>query len=177
METTSGEDLVHQLRVVLDVVASVVRATMFDRPDSSLTRIRRSLPTGSGVDVLVAGRVAGDAADVHAALVGEGALAHERLVRAEVHVDHLVDVARQLGQVLERRRRRAPRSPRFLTARLAITEIRSALPHRSPKPLIVPCTWTAPASTAASELATARSQSLWQWMPTGTASAGRRPRG
>ena len=47
-------------------------------------------------------------------------------------------------------------------------EIRSALPHRSPKPLIVPWTWTAPASTAASELATARSQSLWQWMPTGT---------
>ena len=51
---------------------------------------------------------------------------------------------------------------------MAITEIRSTLPQRSPKPLIVPCTCAAPASTAASELATARSQSLWQWMPTGT---------
>ena len=29
-----------------------------------------------------------------------------------------------------------------------MTEIRSALPQRSPKPLIVPCTCTAPASTA-----------------------------
>ena len=43
------------------------------------------------------------------------------------------------------------------------------MPQRSPKPLIVPWTCTAPASTAASELATANSQSLWQWMPTGTA--------
>ncbi len=51
-----------------------------------------------------------------------------------------------------------------------MTEIRSALPQRSPKPLIVPCTCTAPASTPASELATASSQSLWQWMPTGTLS-------
>ena len=34
----------------------VVSATMFDRPDSSLTRMRRSLPTRSRVDVLVAGR-------------------------------------------------------------------------------------------------------------------------
>ena len=56
-------------------------------------------------------------------------------------------------------------------ARLAASEIRSALPQRSPKPLIVPCTCAAPASTAASELATARSQSLWQWMPTGTRTA------
>ena len=30
---------------------------------------------------------------------------------------------------------------------------------------MVPCTWVAPASTAASELATAQPVSLWQWMP------------
>ncbi len=29
-----------------------------------------------------------------------------------------------------------------------------------------PCTWVAPASTAASVLATAQPVSLWQWMPT-----------
>ena len=31
---------------------------------------------------------------------------------------------------------------------------------------MVPCTWVAPASTAAIELATAQPVSLWQWMPT-----------
>ena len=40
------------------------------------------------------------------------------------------------------------------------------MPVRSPYPLIVPCTCVAPASTAASVLATAQPVSLWQWMPT-----------
>ena len=40
------------------------------------------------------------------------------------------------------------------------------LPHRSPTPLVVPCTWAAPASTAARALATATPASLWVWMPT-----------
>ncbi len=62
-------------------------------------------------------------------------------------------------------------NPFRLTARFATTEIRSALPQRSPKPLIVPCTCVAPASTAASELAMASSQSLWQWIPIGTSTA------
>src|SRR5207302_1724124 len=53
------------------------------------------------VDVFVTGGVAGHAVGVHAALVGEGALADERLVRAEVHVRHLVDVARQLRQAAD----------------------------------------------------------------------------
>ncbi len=44
-------------------------------------------------------------------------------------------------------------------------DIRLALPQRSPQPLIVPCTWVQPASTAASALATARSPSLWVWIP------------
>ncbi|MBV6476602.1 MAG: hypothetical protein MOGDAGHF_02197 [Rhodocyclaceae bacterium] len=34
-------------------------------------------------------------------------------------------------------------------------------------PLMVPCTCVAPACTAITELATAISQSLWQWMPIG----------
>jgi hypothetical protein len=39
----------------------------------------------------------------------------------------------------------------------------AALPARSPMPLTVHSTWRAPALTAASELATARPRSLWQW--------------
>ena len=46
-------------------------------------------------------------------------------------------------------------------------ETRFALPQRSPKPFIVPCTRSRPPRTAASELATPHSASLWQWMPTG----------
>ena len=42
------QNLVHQLAVVAADCASLVRATMFERPDSSLTRMRRSLPTRSG---------------------------------------------------------------------------------------------------------------------------------
>ena len=44
-------------------------------------------------------------------------------------------------------------------------EIRLAFPQRSPQPFMVPCTWVQPASTAARALATARSASLWVWMP------------
>ncbi len=51
-----------------------------------------------------------------------------------------------------------------------------ALPQRSPKPLMTPCTCVAPAATAASELATASSASLWQWMPSGTPTAARAAR-
>ena len=46
-----------------------------------------------------------------------------------------------------------------------IRDTRLALPQRSPRPLIVPCTMRTPARTAARELATAFSVSLWQWMP------------
>ena len=40
----------------------------------------------------------------------------------------------------------------------------AALPARSPMPLMVHSTWRAPARTPASELATARPRSLWQWV-------------
>src|SRR3954464_6239457 len=43
-------------------------------------------------------------------------------------------------------------------------DTRLALPVRSPTPFIVPWTWRAPTSTAASVLATPHSASLWQWM-------------
>ena len=56
-----------------------------------------------------------------------------------------------------------------------MTLTRSTLPQRSPMPLIVPCTCVAPAATAASVLATATSQSLWQWMPTSHAQRLARP--
>lgn len=52
-----------------------------------------------------------------------------------------------------------------------MTEIRLAFPQRSPNPFMVPWTWTAPASTAASEFATARSQSLCVWIPTAAESS------
>ena len=45
---------------------------------------------------------------------------------------------------------------------------RLALPVRSPMPLIVPCTCVAPASTAASVLATAQPESSWVWIPSAT---------
>ena len=47
----------------------------------------------------------------------------------------------------------------------------AALPARSPMPLTVHSTWRAPASTPASELATARPRSLWQWVEKITLSA------
>ena len=53
------------------------------------------------------------------------------------------------------------------TSRRTLSAITSSssevLPARSPMPLIVHSTCRAPAWTAASELATARPRSLWQW--------------
>ena len=54
-----------------------------------------------------------------------------------------------------------------------MTEHRLTLPQRSPMPLIVPCTCTAPCCTATRLLATASSESLWQWMPMGVATTAR----
>ena len=96
------------------------------------------------VDVLVAGGELADGVRVHAALVGEGAGADERLAGAEVHVGDLVDVARQFGEPRQAVRAAALRG-RSLRPRLAMTLTRSTLPQRSPMPLIVPCTCVAPA--------------------------------
>src|SRR5215207_2340114 len=54
----------------------------------------------------------------------------------------------------------------IFSSRFPITANRSALPGRSPYPLAVPCTWVAPASTAARELATAQAVSFCACMPT-----------
>ena len=55
----------------------------------------------------------------------------------------------------------------ILSASVGMIDTRFALPQRSPYPLMVPCTWSTPSVTAASELATAHSASLWTWMPSG----------
>ena len=54
----------------------------------------------------------------------------------------------------------------FFSFSVGISEHRLALPQRSPRPFSVPWICRAPARTAASELATACSVSLWAWMPT-----------
>ena len=48
----------------------------------------------------------------------------------------------------------------ILSAKPGIIEVRLALPHRSPKPFIVPCTWEIPRETATREFPTAVSESL-----------------
>ena len=109
------------------------------------------------------------ARDVQPALVGEGVLAHVRLVGVGREVEQLVDEVRDLGEL-------APGAPGATTSRpifswrLAMIETRFALPVRSPTPFIVPWTWRAPASTAVSVFATPHSASLWPWKPTRTRS-------
>ena len=48
---------------------------------------------------------------------------------------------------------------------VGITDIKFALPHLSPKPLIVPWICLTPDSTAAKEFATALPVSLCAWIP------------
>ena len=55
-----------------------------------------------------------------------------------------------------------------MSIKLGIKAIKSAFPHLSPRPFIVPCTWRTPASIAAKLQATAVPESLWQWIPNGT---------
>ena len=74
---------------------------MFDLPDSSLIKTRRSLPTIGGVDVFVTCRVLANAMDVHPPFVGKGAGADKGLARTEVHVGRFVDVPRQLRQMFQ----------------------------------------------------------------------------
>ena len=121
------------------------------------------------VDVLVAGRDLGDGVGVHAALVGEGAGADERLAGAEVHVGHLVDVARHLRQPLQ------AAGLQHLVAALQgqvgddadEVDVAAALADAVDRPLHL----RRALATAASVLATATSQSLWQWMPISTPAA------
>ena len=57
-------------------------------------------------------------------------------------------------------------SPSF-SVTFGMIEIRLAFPQRSPNPLRVPWTCSAPSTTAASEFATAHSPSLCAWIPSG----------
>ena len=96
-----GQDFFEQLAVVLDVVLGGHR-----RDRRAAGKLAHQDPPlvahGLRVDVLVAGGGPGQAADVHPALVGEGAAADERLPWRVVHVDHLVDVAREFREVADR---------------------------------------------------------------------------
>src|SRR3970040_1114726 len=56
----------------------------------------------------------------------------------------------------------------IFSASPGMMEQRFALPHRSPYPLIVPCTCVTPFSTAPRELATAISEWLGVWIPSGS---------
>ena len=49
---------------------------------------------------------------------------------------------------------------RIIKKKVGIKDIKLALPHLSPKPLIVPCIWRTPDKTAAKEFATALPVSL-----------------
>ena len=71
---------------------------MLPRPERSLTSTRWRLPTVSGCDVLVGGGILQHGADVHAALVREGALADERLVVAQRQVGQFGDEAADRGE-------------------------------------------------------------------------------
>ena len=65
---------------------------MFERPDSSLTSTRRSLPTASGLNMFVAVSDSIHGMDVHAAFVSERAGTDERLTVAEIHIGDFVDI-------------------------------------------------------------------------------------
>ena len=126
-----------------------------------------SLPTPLRVHVLVEVRVDLDRAGVQPGLVRERADAR-RTAGATRAGSWSPRRPRARSGSASRSRPSGSTGRPSLSSRLATTETRSALPVRSPYPLRVPCTWVAPASTAASVLATAQPVSLWQWMPTRT---------
>ncbi len=63
----------------------------------------------------------------------------------------------------------SPRTCRRVRSNMTISSS-DALPARSPMPLTVHSTWPAPATRAASEFATARPRSSWQWTDSVTSS-------
>ena len=128
-----------------------------------MTRFERIRPTILGPHDLVGLGVLQHAVLVDAALVGEGVHADDRLVRLHLEAGDRRDQARGLHDLLgddavvvAAAGRRAPASP-------SRPPRAQQLPARSPMPLMVHSIWRAPASTARSELATARPRSLWQW--------------
>ena len=111
--------------VLLELVQDVAAAGEIADQDAL------AVADGLGRDVLVGGGILQDGADVHAAFVGEGALADERLVVAERQVGQLGDEAADAGQRLASLSRPMVVWPSF-SSRLAMTEARLALPQRSP---------------------------------------------
>mmetsp|Transcript_25828 Transcript_25828/g.80866 ORF Transcript_25828/g.80866 Transcript_25828/m.80866 type:complete len:302 (+) Transcript_25828:763-1668(+) len=142
---------------------------MFDLPDSSDTSTRRVLPTvsggkcsyDSGASAMACACIPPLCANAERPTKGAPLLG-VRLATSSTYRDSSVSRGTDCGV-------RREYAPPLLRARQAAMETRSALPHRSPIPLIVPCTTDAPAETAASEFATASAQSLWQCTCTLTA--------
>ena len=100
------------------------------RPDRSLSSTRCRLPTSSGLNVFVGGRVLQNSADVDAALMRERAVADERLVAAQRQIRQFGDESGQVRQFLKLSRPTVV-WPSF-NSRFARTEHKLALPQRSP---------------------------------------------
>jgi hypothetical protein len=104
-----------------------------------------------------------DAGDVHAALVRERVAPDVGLVGVGREVEQLVDEVRGLGQ------RASCSLAKQLVAELQLQvgddRDQVGVAGALAEPLIVPWTWRAPTSTAASVFATPHSESLWQWIP------------
>src|SRR6516225_11090572 len=123
----------------------------------------------SGRHVLVGRGLLHDGGGVNAGLGRKRAFAHIGGVPVDARLSISSSVCEACARVLSCACE-TPISKRSANSLLSLSvgmmDTRLALPQRSPSPLSVPWIWRAPARTAASELATACSVSLWAWMPT-----------
>ncbi len=141
-----------------------------DLPPWSETMTLRRLPTRLGRHMLVGARVLQQRRGMDAGLGGEGGGADIGRLTVRRAVEQLVEARASMGELP------AAASPSIadleavgdsavFSISVGISVTRLALPQRSPMPFSVPWIWRTPASTAASELATACPVSLWAWMP------------
>ena len=109
--------------------------------------------------MLISARVLRDRVGVHSRLVSECAVPDKRQAVVGDEVRDIIEVARQLGELPQGALWHAVQA-HFESRLIGIIVHILALPQRSPRPLIVPCTCVAPAWTAAMESATAIPESL-----------------
>jgi hypothetical protein len=117
--------------------------------------------------MLVGARILDQRRGMDAGLGGKSGGADIGRLRRRRAVEQLVEPreSRSALQLLPDDARLEPVGEGRLEASVGSSVTRLALPQRSPMPLSVPWIWRTPARTAASELATACSVSLWAWMP------------
>ena len=133
---------------------------------SRLIRHQKLAPVADAIGryMLVGRGLLHDGGGVDAGLGREGALADIGRVAIGRAVEHLVERVGRMRKALSCASD-TPISKRSANSGLSFSvgmmDTRLALPQRSPRPLSVPWIWRAPARTAASELATACSVSLW----------------